>query len=59
VKGTLSGMLAAELAAGERSDLLDQMLSEQSPKRLPPEPIAWIGATARIRWSEAKAGREL
>jgi glycine/D-amino acid oxidase-like deaminating enzyme len=58
-RGTLAGMLAADLATGARSDMLDQMLAEQPPSRLPPEPIAWIGATARIRWSEKSAGREL
>ena len=58
-RGTLAGMLAADLATGARSDPLDQMLAEQPPSRLPPEPIAWIGATARIRWSEFMAGREL
>ena len=58
-RGTLAGMLAADLATGAHSDLLDQMLAEQPPSRLPPEPIAWIGATARIRWSEIRAGREL
>jgi len=58
-KGTLSGMLAAELAAGERSDLLDEMEREPSPVRLPPEPFAWMGANAVIRWNERKAGKEL
>jgi glycine/D-amino acid oxidase-like deaminating enzyme len=58
-RGTLAGMLAADLAAGARSELLDQMLAEAPPARLPPEPIAWLGATARIRWGELRAGREL
>jgi glycine/D-amino acid oxidase-like deaminating enzyme len=58
-RGTLAGMLAADLATGASSDLLDRMLAEQLPSRLPPEPIAWVGATARIRWSERMAGREL
>ena len=58
-RGTLAGMLSADLAAGARSELLDQMLAEAPPARLPPEPIAWLGATARIRWAELRAGREL
>jgi glycine/D-amino acid oxidase-like deaminating enzyme len=58
-RSTLAGMLAADLATGAPSVLLDQMLSERPPSRLPPEPIAWLGATARIRWSEIMAGREL
>ncbi len=58
-KGTLAGMLAAELAVGRESDLLTEMLAEVPPQALPPEPLAWIGANAVIRWGEMKAGREL
>jgi glycine/D-amino acid oxidase-like deaminating enzyme len=59
VKGTLSGMLAAELAIGERSGALADMLAEPTPSRLPPEPFAFIGANAVIRWRERAAGDEL
>lgn len=59
VKSTLAGMLAADLACGERSALLTEMLAEAGPARRPPEPFARLGATARIRWSEHRAGREL
>ena len=58
-KGTLAGMLAADLATGTRSPALDRMLSSAPPKRLPPEPLSKIGATLRLRWTEARAGREL
>ncbi len=58
-KGTLSGMLAAELAAKGNSPLVAKMLACDAPKRLPPEPLAWLGANARMRWGEWKAGREL
>jgi hypothetical protein len=51
--------LAADLATGARSERLDQMLSNLPPSRLPSEPIAGMGATARIRWSDIMAGREL
>lgn len=57
-RGTASGMLAAELAAGSGSPLLKQMLTLRQPRRLPPEPLAWLGATARIAWEEWRAGRE-
>jgi len=57
-KGTLSGMLAAELAAQGNSPLVARMLAFDPPKRLPPEPFAWIGANAKIRWDELRAGRE-
>ena len=31
----------------------------ESWRRLPPEPFAWLGANATMRWKEHKAGREL
>lgn len=58
-KGTLSGLLAAELASGTGSQNLNDMLAEPAPSRLPPEPLCWIGATAQMRWGEFKAGAEL
>ena len=58
-KGTASGVLAAELASGVGNALLDDILSEPDPQRLPPGPIAYLGANATIRWSEFKAGGEL
>ena len=58
-RGTFAGMMAAELAAGTPSELLDALLTERPPRRLPPEPLAWIGANARIRWGERKSGKEL
>ncbi|MBY6159273.1 FAD-binding oxidoreductase [Mameliella alba] len=58
-KGTLGGVLAAEQASGVGSDLLDGMLAEAEPQRLPWGPVARIGATAVLRWGEKRAGREL
>ncbi len=58
-RGTLAGLLAAELASGEESEALSAMQSMADPKRLPPEPFAWIGANATIRYKEWRAGREL
>ena len=58
-KGTLHGMLMADLASGAGSELLNEVMSQDAPKRLPPEPFSWIGANATMRWGEAKAGREL
>lgn len=57
-KGTAHGFLAAEMASGERSDLLDQVQSGPAPKKLPPDPIAALGANAVMRWGEFRAGRE-
>ncbi len=58
-KGTLAGMLAAELACGEASDLLDEFMDQDAPAKLPPAPIARLGANAVMRWEEWRAGREL
>ena len=58
-KGTISGKLIAELASDHQSSLLNDQLAEAPPKKLPPEPIATIGAKVRLRWGEWRAGREL
>ncbi len=58
-KGTLAGMLAADLASDQNSDLLEWMRAEAPPQKLPPRPIAQMGATAVLRWGEFRAGREL
>ncbi|MFY0692948.1 MAG: FAD-binding oxidoreductase [Paracoccaceae bacterium] len=57
-KGTLSGLLAAELASGHRSDLLEEFMQAEEPERLPPEPLTWIGANGAMRWGEFRAGKE-
>ncbi len=58
VKSTLSGVLAAELATGTSSRLLDEVQAQPSPKRLPPAPLAFVGINSVIRWQEMRAGRE-
>lgn len=58
-RGTLAGMLAAELATGVTSPALERALAAPKPKKLPPEPIARIGANLKLRWMERAAGREL
>ena len=58
-KGTLAGMLAAELASGVESDLLQAMTRAEDPVRLPPAPATWLGANARMRLGEAQAGKDL
>jgi glycine/D-amino acid oxidase-like deaminating enzyme len=58
-KGTLIGKLAAEWASGHGSDLLNEMLGQDAPRKLPPAPLTWLGANAVMRWGERKAGREM
>jgi len=57
-KGTLAGLLAAELACGVASPALDRALAADAPSRLPPAPVAKLGADLRLRWGEWRAGAE-
>jgi len=59
VKGTLSGMMAAELAVLGSSSLLEEFLDHQAPKMLPPEPFLSVGANFTMRWKEWQSGIEL
>ncbi len=58
-RGTLMGLLAAELATETSSERLTRALNADAPKRLPPSPVAKIGANAVLRWQERQAGGEL
>ena len=58
VKSTLAGVLAADLATGTGSPLLDEFRAQRPPKRLPPAPLAYVGINSVIRWQELRAGRE-
>ena len=58
-KGTLAGMLAAEIANGIDTPASQRALAAPAPSRLPPAPLAQIGATVRMRWGERRAGREM
>ncbi len=57
-KGTLSGMAAADLAAGVDSVEARSLSNQEAPSRLPPAPLTWLGANALMRWKEWRAGRE-
>ena len=57
-RGTLTGIAAAEMACGHRSDITTFFNAEAEPKKLPPQPFAQIGANAYLRWKEYKAGAE-
>ncbi|SBS32184.1 Gamma-glutamylputrescine oxidoreductase [Marinomonas aquimarina] len=59
VKGTLSGIAAAELAVLGSSDLLTDFLEHQAPSKLPPEPFLSLGANMTMRWKQWQAGKEL
>ncbi len=58
-KGTLAGLLVAEAANGIGSPALDRAMQAPKPQKLPPAPLARVGAFARLRFGEFRAGREL
>lgn len=58
-KGTLAGICAADLAAQGNFPHVATLAAMAEPSLLPPEPFAWLGANATLRWKEMKAGREL
>ncbi len=58
-KGTLSGMLAADLACGVSSETLRQWRSQDAPQNLLPEPLMSLGARAYLRWVQHRAGLDL
>lgn len=56
--GTLSGMLAADLATDTPNPYVQTYLDAPAPTRLPPEPLSLIGATVYLNWKEWASGRE-
>lgn len=57
-RGTATGIGAAELALGHTSDITRYFSDEPRPTRLPPKPLATIGANIYLRWKEWRAGNE-
>lgn len=58
VKGTVSGIIAAEQAAGASETLLPDYRPEPPPSKLMPEPLMSVGANAYLRWKEFRAGAD-
>ena len=57
-RGTLTGIGAAEIACGTRSEVTRHFGEAPEPSRLPPQPFRQIGANALIRWKEWRASEE-
>ncbi len=57
-RGTLTGIAAAEMACGHSSEITRHFLAEEEPIRLPPTPLASLGANAYLRFKEWRAGAE-
>lgn len=58
-KGTASGMLIAEMAAGRQGELLRAVLEDAKPTPLPPVPFLKLGVNALAQFKEWRAGAEL
>lgn len=58
VKSTLAGVMAVDLATGNTSPMLAGFRNQPAPKRIPPEPFAWLGINSVIRLQELRARRE-
>lgn len=50
--GTIGGLLAAELACGEQSELLDMMLQLEQPPALLPKPLLGLAVRSRLSWEK-------
>ena len=58
VKGTLAGKLIAELACGSKDPMVAEMQAYAPPRTLYPEPFMTLGARAKLRWAQHRAGRD-
>ena len=58
-KGTLAGIGAIDLATKANSPIVQDLLSYDQPVKLPPKPLAKLGANLVLKWREFKAGAEI
>jgi glycine/D-amino acid oxidase-like deaminating enzyme len=57
-KGTIAGVLAADMACGEDNPLIVDMEALGRPRKLPPEPFLGWGVRLRNRWDLWRARHE-
>jgi len=59
-RGTIAGIVAAEMACGELTEsLLPEFIPEPLPMKLFPEPLMSLGVKSYLQYREWRAGREL
>lgn len=58
VRGTLTGIGAAELSCGVESDISRHFKAEPEPTRVAPPPLSTIGADIYLRFKEWQASKE-
>ncbi len=57
-KGTIGGLLAADMACGQDNELIGFMQSLGEPNKIPPRPFLDIGVRAKFAWELWKARTE-
>ncbi len=57
-KGTIAGVLAADMACGQDNPLIADMASLGTPDKLPPRPLLDLGVRARFAWELLRARHE-
>ena len=57
-RGTLQGIGIADLVANGGSDISAHFMAQPAPQKLPPEPLASIGANGYLKWKEWRSGAE-
>lgn len=57
-KGTIGGLLAADMACGQDNELIAFMLSLGLPNKVPPRPLLDIGVRSKFAWEMWKARAE-
>ncbi len=57
-KGTIGGMLAADMACGEDNELIGFMQSLGQPSKVPPRPLLDIGVRGKFAWELWKSRGE-
>lgn len=58
VRHTAAGMLIAELALGQRSELTDDFLAQGTASYIPPRPIRDVGVHLTLMWEKAGGRHE-
>jgi glycine/D-amino acid oxidase-like deaminating enzyme len=58
-RGSSAGKLIAEHALGQSNELIDQVLRQPQPRRMPARPIADLAVSTAIWFKERSAGAEL
>ena len=57
-KGTIGGLLAADMASGIDNDMIADMESLGQPDKLPPRPLLDMGVRAKLAWELFKSRHE-